>query len=265
MLCSLLLMPTTLVNAYYEGYTNVNYVAIETPVDDGNWTTPAEWTDTAVPTNLSDTFDWREKWIQGTNIIQHFMIEFFTDTTDDAGDYFQLCYDRTANGGTTPQTDDVRIDWVGHTASGLTIYQGNGTGWEVLGGVSWGSDIYIVDSISDSPSNSTAHWIIELWLNKDNPAFDITGSNYQPGLRIAVYDESNSAAGVQAWPPTSQDAPDDWGLEYGTTETIPEALTIGAVIVLSSVAVAVSFYCLRKRPKTEPCTSAKTGKTNHTH
>ena len=57
----------------------------------------------------------------------------------------------------------------------------------------------------------------------------------------------------------SADVPDDWELETGVYATIPEALTIVAVVLLSSVAVAVSFYCLRKRSKTESYSSAKTG------
>jgi hypothetical protein len=65
-----------------------------------------------------------------------------------------------------------------------------------------------------------------------------------------VYDASNDTAGVQSWPlDSSPDVPDEWGLEIGTTSNIPEALTIGVVILLSSVAVAASFYFLRKRPQ----------------
>lgn len=264
MLCALLSMPTAPVKAFYDAYQNVNYVAIDTPVDDGSWTTPTEWTDAAEPSNLSDTFIWREKWTQPSDIIQHFLIEFFTDNTNDTGDYFQICYDRDADGGATPQDDDVRIDYVGHSgSSGLTVYQGNGTGWVVLGGLSWDTDIYVSESLSDSPLNGSTHWIIELWINKSNPAFDISNSGYQPGLRVAVYDASNDAAGVQAWPPTSQDVPDDWGLEYGNTSSIPEAFTIAAVVLLSSVAVAVSFYFLRKHPKTERHNPEKTVETNY--
>ena len=33
--------------------------------------------------------------------------------------------------------------------------------------------------------------------------------------------------------------------------TVPDALTIGAVLLLSSVALMVSFYCLRKRSVAE--------------
>jgi hypothetical protein len=254
-LCSLLSLPAV-VKSYYDGYANTNYAAIDTPVTDGSWTTSTEWDDAAVPPNLPPTFHWREKWTQPSNIIQHFLVEFFTDNTNDTGDYFQLCYDCAADGGAAPQSDDMRIDWVGHDVSGLTIYQGNGTGWAVFTGWTYDEDIYVAESIGTSPLSSNAHWIIEFWINKSNPAFDISGSGYAPGIRVAVYDASNDTAGVQAWPPTEQDVPSDWGLETGTTETIPEPLTVAAVVFLSTIAVAVSFYFLRKRPKNQ--TSGKT-------
>jgi hypothetical protein len=260
-LCGLLLLPTTFVRAYYEGYSTTNYQAIETPVEDGKWTTPDEWIDADVPTNLPATFNWRDKWTWPSNIIEHFLIEFFTDNTTDAGDYFQLCVDCNANGGTAPQDDDFRIDYVGHDVSGLTVYQGNGAGWEEYSDYTWPDQIYINESISSSPLDSNPHWIIEVLM--DRTKFDVSGAGYAPWIRIAVYDESNSSAGVQAWPPTSQDVPDDWGLDTGTTENIPETLTIVAVVLLSFVAVAVSFYCLRKRPKTESYSLGKTGQMNY--
>lgn len=248
-LCGILL-PTTVVNAYYEGYETNNYMATEEPVVDGTWTTDTEWTDSITPPNLPDTFLWREEWTMPGDIIEYFLIEFFTDNTDDAGDYFQLCIDHLADGGSAPQADDIRIDWVGHDVSGLTLYQGDGTGWVEFTGYTWDTDIYIVDSISSSPENSTEHWIIELWMDRSAPHFDVSqgGGSYMPWIRLAVYDESTDT--LAAWPPTSQDVPDDWGLEIGTPETIPESLTFVTAALLSSVAIVVSCHFLRRRPKT---------------
>jgi len=252
LLCSLLLMPIALVNAYYDDYETSNYLAIETPVTDGAWTTDTEWDDAEVPTNLPATFHWRDKWTYpGGIIIEHYIIEFFTDDTNDTGDYFQYCCDRLADGGDAPQPDDIRIDYMGHSGlSGLTVYQGNGAGWEEYTDFTWPDHIYISESISSSPLDSNPHWIIELTM--DRTKFDVSQSTpaYCPWIRVAVYDASNDTAGAQAWPPTSEDVPDDWGLETGVYANIPEALTIAAVFLLSSVAVAVSFYFLRKRPKT---------------
>jgi hypothetical protein len=245
-LCGILL-PTTLVNAYYEDYATTNYSAIEEPVVDGTWTTDDEWTDAMTPPNLPDNFLWREKWTMPGNIIEYFLIEFFTDNTEDAGDYFQLCVDNLADGGDAPQPDDIKIEWVGHNE--LTIYQGDGTGWVEFTDYTWETDIYIVDSISSSPVNSTEHWIIELWMDRSKAEFDVSGANYMPLIRLAVYDESTDT--LAAWPPTSPDVPSDWGQETGTMENIPESLTFVTAALLSSVAVVVSCYLLHRRPKNE--------------
>jgi hypothetical protein len=153
LLC-VLSLPITPVNSYQEGYVSTNFQALTTPVTDGKWTTDEEWNDAATPPNLPATFHWRQKWTWPDGIIQHFLIEFFTDNTNNTGDYFQLCMDRTAAGGAAPHSNCIRIDWVGHNPSGLTIYQGNGTHWEVFTGWTWGTDIYIAESISASPLNS---------------------------------------------------------------------------------------------------------------
>jgi len=249
-LCGLIL-PTAIVNAYYSGYETTNFQAIETPVEDGTWTADNEWVDAMTPPNLPANFHWRQKWTYPSNIIEHFLIEIFDDNTNNAGDYFQLCVDCNGNGGTAPQSDDIRIDWVGHNVDGLTVYQGNGSGWVEFTNFTWDVDIYIAESVSSSPLNSNPHWIIELRMDRSKPEFDVSGSGYAPWIRLAVYDESNSAAGEQAWPPTSRDVPNDWGLETGTTEPIPESLTFVTLAVLSSVAIVVSGYFLRKRPKTK--------------
>jgi hypothetical protein len=261
-LCSLLSLPAV-VKSYYDGYATTNYQAITTPVTDGAWTTDTEWDDAAVPPNLPATFHWRDKWTWPSNIIEHYVVEFFTDNTNDTGDYFQYCCDRLADGGSTPQADDIKIEYVGHSGlPGLTVYQGTGTGWEEYTDFTWPDEINIVDLISSSPLDSNPHWIIELTM--DRTKFDVSGAGYSPWIRVAVYDQSNDTAGVQAWPPTSPDVPSEWGLETGNTANIPEPLTVAAVVFLSTVAVVVSFYFLRKRPKTQSQTSGKTGEISGT-
>lgn len=241
------MLPIALVTAQYPEYVNTNYAAIDTPVEDGAWTTETEWNDAMTPPNLPATFHWRQKWTYPSNILEHFLIEVFDDTTNDAGDYVQICIDPLADGGSAPQSDDIRVDWVGHDVSGLTIYQGDGSGWVVFDDYTWNTDIFVAESLSASPLNSTPHWIVEIRMDRSKAEFDVSGSGYQPLIRVAAYDESNSGAGVQAWPPTSQDVPSDWGQEIGTTENIPEPMTILTIVLLSSAAVVVGSNFLRKR------------------
>lgn len=58
---------------------------------------------------------------------------------------------------------------------------------------------------------------------------------------------------------TVEDAASDWGLMIASNDPIPEALTVGIVVMLSSAAVA-SFYCLCKHPKTGSYSAGKTDK-----
>lgn len=243
------MLPIALVTAPYAGYESTNYQAIDAPVEDGVWTTDTEWDDAGIPTSLTANLQWREKWTWPGDIFEHFLIEVIDDTTEDAGDYVQICIDPLADGGIAPQSDDIRVDWVGHDASGLTIYQGDGSGWVEFTDYTWDTDIFVADSISASPLESTPHWIVEIRMDRSKAEFDVSGSNYQPLIRVASYDESGT--GVQSWPPTSADSPSGWGLEIGTTESIPEPMPIMTIVLLSSVAVVAGSNFLWKRRKTE--------------
>lgn len=264
-LCGLL-MQIALVSAYRSGYETINYQAISEPTEDGKWTTTTEWTDAMTPPNLPASFQFREKWTWPTpSIIEHFLIEFFTDSTNDTADYVQLCFDNTANGGSAPQTDDILVNYTGNSRSGLTLYRGTGTGWAPTS-YAYGSDILIAETKTGSQLNSNPHWIIEVMMDRSaGTLFDVSGAvpAYSPWIRVAVFDAS-STSGVQAWPPTSRDVPNDWGLETGTTSNIPEGLTITTVVLLSSVAVGVSVYFLRKRQKAESNSAGKLGEINYT-
>jgi hypothetical protein len=48
------------------------------------------------------------------------------DTTNDAGDVWVICIDGSANGGATPQSDDVMIRITGHTTNGCICRKRNG-------------------------------------------------------------------------------------------------------------------------------------------
>ena len=95
MLCSLMLITVGPTIAVAQDYTRTSWLTTVTPTIDGEWTSLDEWTDgeeTWIGTDLflTSTRDGRmTRWI----------VEFISDTTDDAGDYLQLCGDLTQYGG----------------------------------------------------------------------------------------------------------------------------------------------------------------------
>lgn len=244
MLCSLLLINVGIITAGNPDYSLLEYGAQGTTTVDGMWTEPDEWYDGPV-LPLSDSGVYVYGMDFNTYGIQ-WCVEIFNDDTDDAEDYWQICLDADNSGGTAPGTGDFKIDIVGHTE--LVCYEGNGAGWDVItpdaGEIEW------ANSISTSSSwNSTSHWILEIVILKTTGAI-VTG---QPpnGMRVAVYDANNSAAGVQAWPlGSSADVPDEYGVISGfSMDPIPEGLTFAVMALLSSVSLLAGSQYLRKRAK----------------
>ncbi len=233
------------------GYSHMTYYLQNTVTLDGRWTSDTEWTD-GLPTSFgTGTAVFRSKWYLASFdpllVNQYIIVEILNDNTNDTGDYWQFCFDGDESGGSTPQSGDLRIDIIGHTT--LIAYQGNGTGWTQ---VSAPASFQWRNTINASPHSSTPHWICEIIIDKIS--FGI-GADYW--LRIAVYDASNAAAGVRAWPPTSRDVPNDWGDIPYTMDPIPESLSLGVVVLLSSAAMIVGAYYLRRRPKATILTTPK--------
>lgn len=250
MLCSLLLVNVGMIEAAEPGYERISYPTQVVPTVDGAWTSPDEWTDGDI-TVLSDDVNFTSTWEFADAVTTRWLVEFFSDDTDDAGDYWQMCIDGDQSGGSAPQAADFRIDIVGHDT--LTVYEGDGSGWTEI--TPDPADITWNNSISDSPTNSTPHWILEMMITKNA---GIVQMGIQWNFRLAVYDESGTE-GVLSWPPTDQDVPDGYGIEDYSSENIPEGFSIAVLVILSSVAVAVGFY-MRKRSKTESYHSIKTGR-----
>jgi hypothetical protein len=245
------------VKAYKAGYEVQNYMGTA-PTMDGKWTTNDEWTDAFECASPSFTF--RLKYVSNypTSVNEYYLIEFFSDNTNDADDYWQICYEAptavggTPIGGTTPQTDCLRIDFKGHSQTGLTVYKGTGTGWSQTTDYTWPTDIQIVDSIDTSPGHGTPHWIVEIMI--EHMHFGIGTPQW---IRVAAYDAS-SGAGVQAWPDTSSvNVPNDWGLSNVLMTIIPESLNIGVMVLLSSVVVIVGSRYFRKGTRIKSCSPAK--------
>ena len=246
MLCSLLLLTTVgTVMAGNWDYSIIEYTGgITLATVDGVWTTDDEWDD-ALTVPISDTAIFRY-YAEITVYNCEFLVEIFNDDTDDAEDYWQFCFDDMNTGGTAPQTGDYRVDIVGHTD--VIIYTGDGESW--VESTLTPSDVGLTwaNSISASPIDSTPHWILEFTFNK---LVAMIPTQPPSGLRVAVYDASNSEAGVQDWAPGSDvNVPDEWGVisEY-SPDAIPEGLTFGVMALLSSVSLLAGSQYLRKRSK----------------
>ena len=248
-ICTALLAGT--VNATKAGYALWNFQG-GAPTLDGAVSPDGEWTDSYHDwlysgwTMTNSTIS--NKWNMEAGIYETWKIEVLSDTTNDAGDYFQICYDGQIDGGTAPQTDDVLINYTGHSTS--TAYRGTGTGWAPDAAIVFPDNVEIASSIAASPTSTTPHWVIEMKFGKDGTS--IPGMGIDTAVRVAAYDASNPSAGVLTWPPmSSANVPDDYGLDDAdiTGGTIPESLSVGVMLALSFVAMIVSTRYFRKQPK----------------
>jgi hypothetical protein len=239
---------TGIVFAQQAGYEIEDFEVTTEPTIDGAWGSPYEWADAAeaqLDGDLGAIFRLKHnnELITGDIIYFYYLIEVLDDTTNDPEDYLQLCVAASEEsggspmGGTAPQTDCLRFDYVGHDHSGLTVYRGDGSTWVEETGYNEGVDILIVDSFDTSPLSETAHLIIEVRIAV--AAFDINPDYW---LRVAVYDESNSGDEVQDWPPSSRDVPDEWGLVEVIDDVIPEFSAWLIVPLFAAATLTVIVY-----------------------
>jgi hypothetical protein len=223
----------TLMEAYGGGAVTV----------DGKWTSTTEWSDAFIlpmtGTTLGPNGIWAYKMdaSSGTYLMS-FLIES-PDNTNDAGDRWIICIDGSADGGTAPKTDDVKIEVDGHST--LLMYAGTGTGWSLMANkaVTW------KDSLTTSASNTASHYVLE--VQADKAALGAWGANPPPsGVYVSMYDASNASKGTVAWPPTASDNPSRWGVIATYDTAVPEGLSIAFFAVLSTIAVAGAFV-IKKR------------------
>ena len=241
MLCSLLVLisgGTTM--AAEPGYERISYPTQVVPTIDGMWTSEDEWTDgdvTWIGTDVAFRSTWDDN---GTYVMTRWIVEFFSDTTDDPGDYWLFCIDSVQRGGSNPTGRKFEI--TGHTD--LVWFLGMGEDW--VEQLMDPSEIEWANSLSASPTNSTPHWILEFQIAKNSGdiIMDIVWNFF-----LQASDASNP--GVHAWPPTDPDVPDTWGVENYSTEAIPEVFTFAVMVLLSTVSMLVGYKYFEKRKETK--------------
>jgi hypothetical protein len=246
--CSLLLTNIVAVNAFSgSGYTRTDYPTQVLPTVDGEWTEADEWTDTEY-TEIGTDVSFGSTWDSAdAGVYTRWLIEFFNDTTDDTGDSVEMCLDNADTGGADLGGAGTYYRAVMTADGTLTLYQGSGSGWSEITPSSDPADITFATSVSASPNSSTPHRIWEIDILK-SAGTGLLGMNW--GVRVAVYDDDDATTIV--WPPDAdRDVPDDWATNgYSTENWVPEGFSMAIVVLLSSTAVAVSLYSLRKRSKT---------------
>ncbi len=222
----------------------VSWGEVVPPTIDGAWTSPDEWTDGGDVTTIGEDVSFTSTWIFGTEaVVTEWLVEFYSDTTDDAEDYWEFCMDGMADGGSAPSAGDYKFVITGHTD--LVWYEGDGTGWTEASFDE--TEIEWANALSESPSDSTEHWILEFVIPKNTGTVQLT---IVWNCRLAVYDASNAGAGELAWPEGSDaDDPSSYGIENYTSDTVPEGLSFGVLVLLSSAAVIGATVVLRKRSK----------------
>ena len=245
MLCSLLLLTVGTAIAAEPGYERFSYPTQVIPTIDGMWTSADEWTDGDV-TWIGTDVAFRSTWdMAGDDVMTRWLVEFFSDTTDDSGDFWLFCIDGAQNGGTAPGDGNtvIMLEITGHTD--LVGSFGFGGDWMLVEEAEQ-NDVEWANSLSTSPTNSTPHWILEFQIAKNSGdiIMDIVWNFF-----LQASDASNP--GVHAWPPTDPDVPDTWGVENYSTEAIPEVFTFAVMVLLSTVSMLVGYKYFEKRKETK--------------
>jgi hypothetical protein len=245
LLCILPLLLVGIANGGNPTYSMTEYQWIDGATIDGAWTTADEWNDgppMAMTNNAMFTYNF-----DNTSKTAQWVIEFFGDTTNDAADYVRVSIDGDNSGGFAAQVGDRLIQIMG--SGEVTLVEGVGNGW---GSDLGQSELVVAQSISASTWESTPHRIVEI-SDPNKETGNLVFGEPPTGMGVFAYDATTQT--LANWPPISTDPndyrnPEAWGLIANTSsEPIPEGFGLAFVVVLSSVAVAVSVYFVRKRPK----------------
>jgi hypothetical protein len=244
-------------------FTHTNYLSSTEPTIDGTYAPGAEWLESGTQ-YFGTNGIFRDEWTMGTPVKANLLIET-TDNTNDAGDYWVVCWDSTADGGATepnggahPQTDDYKLVITGHDAPTVQWYKGTGTAWATV--ASPAAAVFTqAQSLSVTPKIGTPHYVLEFFIDKTDTSLGTVIMGYNWDQYTAYYDAHAGGNGLQSWPPAnatppgSADVPDSWGyipyaFNANPTPDVPENIGIAVMLAVSSVAVA-GVVLLRKLQK----------------
>jgi hypothetical protein len=240
-LCALMISGIGMVSAVNSAFIHTSYMLVTACTVDGKWTSTSEWSD-CQQTMVGTSALFRDKWgmtssDSGFTIDQYWLFENLADATTDSGDYLELCLDSNMDGGAAPATDDYRVVL---TPTTMTWYKGTGSAW---GAMATPAGAKYSTSVNTSFSSGGAHRIYELYYEKM-----ALGVGAEPAARIAFYDASNTAAGINAWPTAaSANVPNAWGDVPYSMDAVPEGFNVGILLALTSVAVIAGAVLVRKR------------------
>jgi hypothetical protein len=254
MLCLLsifVLMFASNAAAYDEAYTHTEYMGAANPIIDGTYAAGAdsEWVaSSSVPFGTNGY--WRDMWTYTDTVYVCLLVET-ADGTDDAGDYWELCFDGNADSTTAPQADDHKVRITGHGASQtVQWYVGDDATWQTMAAPATESASF-AQALGASPKIAADHYVLEMLIAKQSTDMPL---NMQWALRVAYFDAHDGGSGLQVWPPATTDTnPGGWGyIDYLSEpnpdpDVIPEGIGLVAVIALSSVAIIAGSMLLRKR------------------
>jgi hypothetical protein len=264
--CMLSLFALSLIGfagAYNATYTHTNYLSSTTPTIDGTYDQGADWLESGTQTFGTNGI-FRDEWVM-TPTTANLLIET-TDGTNDAGDHWVVCFDSTDAGGATepdggaaPQTNDFKVVVTGHDASAtVQWFRGTGTAWAAAATPS-AAIVKMAQSLAPyTPKIGTPHYVLEMSIDKtDTTAFGIVIMGYNWAQYVSYYDAHAGGNGLQSWPPASAtpagspDVPNSWGyivyaFAANGTPDLPEGLTIGVMLALSSAAVIISTRYFKK-------------------
>ena len=244
-------------------YTHTLYQSTnDPPTIDGTYIVNNDWIASGKE-EFGDGAAFHDQWIMSPNI--YCCIVEVTDNTTDAGDKLTICFDGTESGGSTlpdggsnPEQYDKKMEVTGHGGSAtIQWFVGNGSGW--IAATASGSLLELAQSLTTTPTIEPDHYIYEMNVDFHNvdSGFGSPLVGYAWAQFVSYYDEDTGE--TQQWPPAdatpagSPDVPDSWGIisyseEANPTVTIPDGISILAVVVLSSAAAA-GAAAFRKRTK----------------